>query len=405
MQFSTIVYKLMGIALVATPVAFITSRVAAEDLSFYDIPSAMPAHNGDIVRSEPSTFYLDPARLVEAPANVQRIMYRSTDRFDSPIAVTGTVLTPTNPWAGVGQRPVVAFNVGTQGLGDHCAPSRQLAAGTEYEGGFLSGLLARGYGVVVTDYEGLGTPGVHSYLSREVTGRAVLDGIRAAQRLPEAGLPDAGPVAIMGYSQGGGASAAATEIAGSYAPELKLKGTVAGAVPADLSAVAHAIDGSLYFGFFGYAAAGLGSDYGINLKNVLNDHGEEVVGRLEQLCTLESIATFPFVWSRDLTEDGRPLTDYFDEGPWKAAIGEQELGLRKPSGPVLVVHSVLDDVIPYAVGLDLAKQWCHRGAALHMSTSVAPTHAGGAFAAFPVAFAFLEARFEGLPAVSSCWSL
>src|SRR5438067_2158643 len=78
---------------------------------------------------------------------------------------------------------------------------------------------------------------------------AVLDAIRAAQRLPEANLPDDGPVAIAGYSQGGGASAAAAELQPSYAPELKLKGAYAGAVPADLAEVAKNLDGHYAFGF------------------------------------------------------------------------------------------------------------------------------------------------------------
>jgi cephalosporin-C deacetylase-like acetyl esterase len=154
-------------------------------------------------------------------------MYRSTDTHDRPIAITGTVVTPTTPWSGMGQRPIVSYAVGTQGVGDDCAPSKSMAARFEYEGPFIAGLLARGYGVVVTDYEGLGTPVVHTYVNRASQGHAVLDAIRAAQRLPEASLPDAGPVAIAGYSQGGGASASAAELQPRDAPELKLKGAYA----------------------------------------------------------------------------------------------------------------------------------------------------------------------------------
>jgi hypothetical protein len=123
--------------------------------SFYDPPSPLPvSRNGDIIRHEASRFYVDPVKVLAAQASVQRIMYRSTDTHDRPIAVTGTVLTPTSPWTGTGQRPIVSYAVGTQGVGDDCAPSKALAAGFEYEA-----LLARGYGVVVTDYEGLCTPG------------------------------------------------------------------------------------------------------------------------------------------------------------------------------------------------------------------------------------------------------
>lgn len=72
---------------------------------------------GDVVRTESSRFYLDPARLVAAPARAQRLMYVSTGLSGEQTAVTGTLLTPALPWLGKGQRPLVSFAVGTQGDG------------------------------------------------------------------------------------------------------------------------------------------------------------------------------------------------------------------------------------------------------------------------------------------------
>lgn len=333
-------------------------------------------------------------------------MYASTDRDGSAIAVTGTVLVPTSPWIGLGERPIVAFAVGTQGLGDACAPSRQLAAGSEYEGAFISGLLARGYAVTVTDYQGLGTPGVHTYMNRHVQGTAVLDSIRAAQRLPGTGLAADGPVAIAGYSQGGGASASAAELATTYAPELKLKGVLAGAVPADLNAVAANLDGRLYVVFMLYAVGGLAAGYDLDLGPVLNSHGAALRAQVEEECTIESIAKHPFVRSSTLTRDGRPLTAYLAEEPIRSVVADSRLGQRKPAGvPLYVAHSVLDDVIPYAVGKGLAQRWCAKGANVRFSPNLGPTHIGGAVPSFVEQFAFLEARFAGLPQFSTCWAL
>lgn len=389
----------LGVAAVAAAPAH-----AASSGNFYDTPVSMPPNNGDIIRFEPFTFYLDPLKVLRAPATAYRIMYRSTDRTGTPIAVTGSVLIPTAQWSGRGPRPLVAYAVGTQGLGDKCAPSRQLAAGSEYEGVFISGLLARGFAVVVPDYQGLGTEGVHTYMSREVTGRAVLDSIRAAQRLAPANLAAGGPVAITGYSQGGQAAAAAAELAASYAPEQNLKGVVAGAVPADLVRVAGNLDGSLYFAFLGYAVAGLATSYNIDTSLYLNANGEQVLADLEGQCTAESLLRYPFVRSSTLTEDGRPVTDYLDAEPFKSVLAEQVIGAdgRRPNVPTLVTHSMLDDVIPYAVGKDMAKRWCRSGAKVWFSANIAPTHVGGALAGYPESFAFLEARFAGLPALSNC---
>ncbi|WP_228769875.1 lipase family protein [Actinokineospora alba] len=371
--------------------------------SFYDTPASLPPNNGDIVRAEAMTFYLDPLKVTRIEADVHRVMYRSSDRDGTPIAVTGTVITPRTPWLGAGERPIIGYAPGTQGLGDHCAPTRQAAMGTEYEGLFLAGLVLRGYGIAMTDYQGLGTAGVHTYMNRVVQGTAVLDSIRAAQRLPEAGLPDDGPVAISGYSQGGGASASAAELHPAYAPELDVKGAVAGAVPADLVKVGVNIDGGLYVAFLGYALAGLAAGYDIDLSPLLNDRGKQVLSEVEQYCTIEAVARFALTRSADLTVDGRPFTDHLSERPDLQRIAdEQTLGTLKPSVPVLVNHSWLDDVIPFKVGKKLSTDWCGLGANVRFSANLGPTHVGGAVAAQPKIYLWLESRFAGVPALSNC---
>ena len=376
----------------------------ASAASFYDPPSPLPAgSDGDVIRHEASTFYIDPVKLIKADAGVQRIMYRSTDTHGSPIAVTGTVLTPRSAWHGAGVRPIVSYAVGTQGEGDDCAPSKALAAGFEYEGPFIAGLLARGYGVVVTDYEGLGTPGDHTYVNRASEGHAVLDAIRAAQRLPEAGLPDDGPVAIAGYSQGGGASAAAAELQPGYAPELKLKGAYAGAVPADLGEVAKNLDGHYAVGFLGFALVSMNYAYPeLNIPALLNARGKQLFEQVRTECTVEAIAAHAFTQSSTLTTDGRSLTAYLGEEPYRTRVAEQKIGTLKPTAPVLIVHSALDDIVPYAQDRDLGRTWCGKGVKVRFSTTLVPTHVLAAVRAYPEAFAWLEARFAGLPALSNC---
>lgn len=381
------------------------TQAGAEE-SFYDPPSPLPTGSpGDIIKNEPSEFFIDPVKLIRAPAQVQRIMYRSTDTHGDPIAVTGTVLTPDAAWDGSGERPIVGYAPGTQGVDDDCAPSKALAAGMEYEGPFISGLLTRGFAVVVTDYEGLGTPGMHTYVNRAAEGHAVLDSIRAAQRLPEAGLPDAGPVAIAGYSQGGGASAAAAELAGQYAPELDIKGAYAGAVPADLAVVARNLDGHYAAGFLGYSLLSLDYAYPeLNIPDLLNEEGKRLLAEVATQCTAEAITAHAFTRSADLTKDGRPLEAYLDEEPYASRVAEQQIGERKPSVPTLVVHSALDDIVPYGQGRQMARDWCAQDATVRFSTSLAPSHVGGAIQAYPEAFAWLDGRFAGRPAPENCGS-
>ncbi|QGK71015.1 lipase [Allosaccharopolyspora coralli] len=397
----------VGITLLAVAIGAVfatgapSGASAAERPPFYEPPAELPVADGDVVRAEPSEFFLDPLKTVEVDANVQRVMYKSTDRTGAPIAVTGTVITPHGEWTGAGERPVVGLAPGTQGLADRCAPSIRLAAGTEYEGVTIRALLAKGYTVAITDYDGLGTPDVHTYVNREVTGNAVLDMVRAAQRLPEAGVPDDGPVGLYGYSQGGGATAAAAELAATYAPELDIEGVVAGAVPAELGNVAHHLDGGPYAGLLGFAVVGLAEGYDLDLDRYLNDEGRQYAAELKDGCVEDAVG-YPFVQSESVTADGRPITDYLDEAPFRDIVAEQRIGNRTPETPVLLTHSKLDDIIPFDQGETLAADWCARGADVQFAPNLGPTHVGGLVAAFPRSVNWLQDRFAGAGSTPNC---
>src|SRR5438034_153657 len=81
-----------------------------------------------------------------------------------------------------------------------------------------------GYAVIRTDYQGLGTPGIHEYLVGIAEGRSTLDIVRAAHRLDSR---VSGRMAIAGHSQGGHAALWGAALAPRWTPELKLRGTVA----------------------------------------------------------------------------------------------------------------------------------------------------------------------------------
>jgi len=397
-------------SVVATALAGVTLAVVAPAQAvpepprpaFYEAPAQLPAANGDVVRWEPQPFLLDPAKASSLVRDSRRVMYRSTDRSGTPIAVTGTVFVPKTAWLGVGKRPVIGYAAGTQGMADRCAPSRQFAEGLEYESLGIEGLLARGYAVAMTDYEGLGTAGVHTYMDRVSQGRAVLDAVRAAQRLGISGISQANPVGLEGYSQGGGAAASAAELAASYAPELKIKGAVVGAVPADLGAVAEKLDGSLYSAFAFFALRGLAASYDIDLSPYLNAEGRATTEQVEQECVFDLFG-HAYKKSKDLSANGQPMSELMKAQPFASIIEAQRIGRTKPAFPVLVTHSRLDDTIPFAVGKAMAKSWCGKGANVRFSANAAPLHVGGMVPHLAEGLPFFEARFAGLPAVSNCW--
>ncbi len=370
--------------------------------AFYETPATLPSANGALIRSEAMTFLLDPLDVTSLVRNAKRVLYRSTNRAGKAIAVSGTVLVPNAPWIGVGSRPVIGYAPGTQGMADRCAPSRQFSEGIEYEGIGIEGLLLRGYAVAMPDYEGLGTVGVHTYMDRVSQGRATLDVVRAAQRLSGTGLSSTSPVGLMGYSQGGGAAASAVELASTYAPELRLKGAVVGAVPADLTKVATNLDGGLYSSFAFFALRGLAASYDVDLSPYLNATGRATSDRVETECVFDLLNN-AFVKSSTLSYNGQPMSTLMAAEPFRSIVAAQRIGTIKPTVPVLVTHSALDDVIPYSVGKQMAKSWCGKGANVFFSTNIAPLHVGGILPQTAEALPFFEARFLGLPQLSNCW--
>ncbi|KXV76790.1 alpha/beta hydrolase [Acetobacter cerevisiae] len=156
-----------------------------------------------------------------------RITYLSTNGITGKglVPVTEEVILPAGK-APPGGWPIVAWAHGTSGVADHCAPSCN--PWSERNRKYMSAWMKRGFAVVGTDYQGLGTPGIHAYLNTRVEAYSVLDGVRAAlSSVP--GLQN--KIMIVGQSQGGGAAFASASYAPDYAPELNIRGTVATGAP------------------------------------------------------------------------------------------------------------------------------------------------------------------------------
>lgn len=400
---SVVVLLLATVAGVALPAA--APAPAGAQADFYTPPSPLPAgSDGDVIKHESITY---------ANATATRIMYLSRDVEDRPMPVTGTVLVPTAEWPGGGPRPIVAYAPFTAGMGDQCAVSR-LVAGEE-SGDFVAGvqtqfinaLLAQGFAVAQTDYQGLGTPGDHTYVMRIPQAQAVLDVVRAAQRLPDTGLTADGPVGLAGYSQGGGASAAAAELAPTYAPELDIQGAYVGAPATDLGQLATTLDGSFYAGFLGFALIGLNAAYpDAGLLDMANEAGRQLFEEANTLCTFDAVLRYAGRQTSTLTNDGRPVSAYTAEEPFRSIVAENVVGTMRPEAPVLVEHAGLDDVLPIAQGRRLAQSWCGQDATVQFNDlfTFVPifVHLFTAGTSATNAANWLAGRFGGTEPTSNC---
>jgi pimeloyl-ACP methyl ester carboxylesterase len=336
-------------------------------------------------------------------ADVYVVLYRSIDALGRPVAVSGSVLVPTVAYPR-GPRPIVGFAAATVGLTDDCAPSKTIAgSGTAFlEGANVKALLAKGWAVALTDYQGLGTPGGHPYMVGASQSHAVLDAVRAATRVPAAGLSTTSPVLLWGYSQGGAAASRAAEIAPGYAPELAVKGTAVGGVPGDSLAVYAHLNGTYY----GLAlASAIGHDLAfpdLDLQRYLKPAGKAVVARYQG-----DNATGGCITNLITGYVGKRTTDYFTVDPttipaWRQRFEEDRIGTAVPSAPVYQYHGSLDEIIPNKVGQDLHTRWCALGANVQFNGSMLGEHLSVALTGASSAVTFLADRIDGKPARRTC---
>jgi fermentation-respiration switch protein FrsA (DUF1100 family) len=357
------------------------------DERFYDSPSPLPqARPGDVLRAEPLDAYLVPG--VRLRARGWRILYRSTSATGEPRAVSGTVLVPRGKSSTA--RPLLGYAIGTHGIGDSAAPSRLLARGLEWEAGLIAMALARGWAVAITDYEGLGTPGDHTFMVGRALGPNVLDAMRAARSLAPDELPPQGPAAIIGYSEGGTAAAWAGQLQPTYAPEMPLVGVVAGAAAANVEVAGPSLDGSFFSFFIAYGAIGYAAAYPeLELDAYLTAIARERIGALRESSILQ-----PMVWGpRHMRSSELTDPNVLELPEWRRRLRENRLGLITPAAPVLLHHARRDQIVSFAQSAALRDDWRRLGAdvQLHVIRG-AVDHISGAVAGTPVALNWLSQK-------------
>ena len=215
-----------GVATADDPPPTPAPRLSGLDAADYAGPIGAP---GTLIAKTP----LDPALTLGDARAAYRILYASKDVHGRPAVSTGAIFLPRRP-APAGGHKVIAWAHGTVGLGDSCAPSTQKRS--DRDAAYLGHWLRQGYAIVATDYVGLGTPGLMSYLNGDVQARSTVDAVIAASK---AGLPLNRTWAIVGQSQGAGAAlnAARRATALSRGTGLDYRGVVATGAPANIEHV------------------------------------------------------------------------------------------------------------------------------------------------------------------------
>jgi acetyl esterase/lipase len=262
-------------------------------------------------------------------------------------------------------------------------------------------MLSRGFVVVATDYEGLGTPGVHAYLVGNSEARSVLDSVRAARNIN--GAHATNRFAVWGHSQGGHAALFSGEVAAEYAPELKLVALAAAAPATDLIQLFKAQKDSIAGNSLtAMALLSWARTYNLSLDSVLEEGVEAQFEKVAQSC-IQSISQM----LRTLTL-AKPLNKAFlkadpTELPeWRDLMGKNSPATTGIKVPVFISQGTGDVTVKPAITVRFAKELCASGTPVTLKLLKGVSHSFAAEKSAYAAVLWLTDRFKGVPAPNDC---
>lgn len=297
---------------------------------------------------------LGPDRLI-ADADRWTLLYHSSNLAGRDVVVSGALLIPRGRSPARGW-PVVSWGHGTTGLADRCAPSQQENLFYDEYAQEARSFIHAGYAVVATDYPGLGTPGVHTYLIGVDEGNAMADIVTAAQHI----VPNlAGDWFAVGHSQGGQAVLFASRAAHNDR-RLHLRATVAIAPASHLDVILPAVlsgNDPYDLSYALYSLIGLsGVDRSVHVSALVAPAGRARLPLItDKECLDQTDAAFNSVTPQDVfrisADESRRLNA-------KLGVAANPDNARV-EGPVLVIQGAEDQDVPAGITAAMVQHLRH----------------------------------------------
>jgi len=294
----------------------------------------------------------EPVDTAITGARAWRVRYATRDVNDVAHESTGLVIAPAGPGD---DRPIFTWCHGTTGLGDAACPSAQHDPARELITYFtaeatgqidfgvpgLQGFIDAGWVVCATDYQGLGTEGMHQYTVNRTNAR---DAVFIAHAAGELGVGAGTALGCAGWSQGGGAAAAVAELDDADYGTLRLIGTVPMSPGVAKVALANPVgmaaaltdpsvppDSHLFMLLAGTHAANPST---LTLSEVFTPLGLDI---LDKAWNTQPVHHLNDTIARLFRLKGPMLVAKpanFEK--WEQAVNAGSAGIRKPAAPVLV---------------------------------------------------------------------
>jgi pimeloyl-ACP methyl ester carboxylesterase/uncharacterized membrane protein HdeD (DUF308 family) len=360
--------------------------------AFYQVPSnPAPGAPGSIVR-------IEPLSLPGVDGRGWRILFRSQDQNGLMTISSGVVYAPASPGS---DRLVVAWSHGTVGLAPNCAPSRQVVDSAITP--WLNQMLAHNWVVTAPDYVGAGGTGglgaTEKYLIGAEQGRDLLNGVRAARNIPEAGAGTR--FAIYGHSQGGLVALFGAALAPNYTPELTLVAVGAVSAASDIGGILRQDWNSPFVGWlFGPILVYLWTRYypTLDANAILSPAG---LNHYQEMAKTNCITDIPPAVINPL------MGDFFSKDPatntaWRQAFVANQAPLVPAGVPAFIGHGLADTLINPAFSAWLVTRYCANSTDVVTNWLPGVGHGNAAIQAAPQYIQWLATISGGHQPVSDC---
>lgn len=365
---------------------------------------ALSALAGTPATAQRAGTLISSERMPDAPPDMQawRIRYLGTNDRGSIEEMTGVIVAPVGMPSRLG-RPVLAWAHGTWGIDDKCTPSNSdnFFKATPA----LSDMVRRGYTVVAPDYAGLGTAQPHPYLVGTSAAYSILDAVRAAGGIAEAGAGRR--FAVWGESQGGHAALWTGQTARQYAPDLTLVGVAAAAPPTDLiENLTGGTDASIRAFLTAFTAHSWSQHFGVSLRTLGNKPTGDLIDRLgrNNCVTLGAKPRIGTIVGIAILRQRLKGVDLGRIKPWKDIARDNSPAPRDYGVPMLIAQNQNDSIVSPAVTKTFAKRVCKspRARLTYLTLTTSTGHPTSAADSANETLDWIDKRFAGEVAPSDC---
>lgn len=417
--------------------AAVATALAAGALGGLAAPSAQAA-TGDFFTytgSKPLASYADGAVLktrtidyhllgIPLPLKVEQILYRSQNAAGAPIANATSVVLPPGP-AKTGQ--AVSYQSFYDSLSPADSPSRVIAGNQRLPGGaignvetaLIAPLLLQGYPVLMPDTEGP----TADFAAGPEYGTATLDSMRAASKATATGINTSTKFALLGYSGGAIGTNWAAALAPSYAPDLnkRIVGATEGGLLVDPAHNLKYVSGTpVWAGVAPMAVAGVARSYGIDFSPYLSAKGVTVMQGVQDDSIVQGEMANPFItWAQMVKPQ---YANPNSVKPFVDAVNKLNLGQRpSPTVPMYIAQGAggfFEGTLGNKPGIgpgdgvmiagdvrSLARKYCSAGTTVRYQQYDWLSHVGAATPWITASLGWINDRFAGEAAPSSCGSI